>query len=78
MELDHHHRIAAIAADEGDCQEKSEDKNSSHARTKPYRMLKQVIQQGRRREITGGVPSGYVEDYFDPRTQLGTCLSILL
>ena len=39
-------------------QEKSEDKNSSHAETKPYRMLKQVIQQGRRREITGGVPSG--------------------
>ena len=40
-------------------------------------MLKQVIQQGRRGEITGGVPSGYVEDYFDPRTQLVTCFSIL-
>ena len=41
-------------------------------------MLKTVIQQGRRREITGGVPSGYVEDYFDPRTTLGAVFSILL
>jgi hypothetical protein len=41
-------------------------------------MLKQVIQQGRRREITGGVPSGYVEDYFDPRTKLGIVFSCTL
>jgi hypothetical protein len=39
-------------------------------------MLKTVIQQGRRREITGGVPTGYVEDYFDPRTKLGIVFSI--
>ena len=39
-------------------------------------MLKTVIQQGRRREITGSVPSGYVEDYFDPRTKLGIVFSI--
>ena len=37
-----------------------------------------VIQRGRRGEITGGVPSGYVEDYFDLRTTLGTVFSILL
>ena len=27
--------------------------------------------QDRRREITRGVPLGYVEDYFEPRTKLG-------
>lgn len=37
-----------------------------------------VIQRGRRGEITGDVPSGYVEDYFDLRTTLGTVFSILL
>ena len=55
MELNNDDGIAAIAAREGDCQEKSEDKNSGHAQTKPYRRLKQVIQQGGKREITGGV-----------------------
>ena len=77
MELNHDNRIAAITAREGGYQEKSEDKSSSHAQTNPYRMLKQITQQGRRREITGGVPRGHVEDYFDPRTKLGTCFSIL-
>jgi hypothetical protein len=56
MELDDDDGIAAIAAKEGDYQEKSEYKDSSHAQTKPFRMLKQVIQQGRRREITGAYP----------------------
>ena len=49
MELNNDDGIAAIAAREGDCQEKSEDKNASHAQDKTYRRLKKVIQQGRRR-----------------------------
>ena len=34
-----------------------------------------VIQRGRRRETTGGVPSGYVEDRFETRTKLGAIFS---
>jgi hypothetical protein len=56
------------------------------------KMLKQVIQQGRRRVNAGGVPTvhppnpepprralsqRYVEDFDELRTQLGTCFSIL-
>ncbi len=41
-------------------------------------MLKQFVQQGRRRVETGGVPSGYVEDFGEPRTKLADCFSILL
>ena len=33
------------------------------------RMLKKFVQQGRRRVETGGVPSGYVEDFNEPRTK---------
>ena len=33
-------------------------------------------QRGRRREETGGVPSGYVEDFFEPRTKLEAVFSI--
>ena len=41
------------------------------------RLLKRDVQQGRKREITGGVPSGYVEDYFDLRTPLAARFSNL-
>ena len=34
------------------------------------RMLKKFVQQGRRRVETGGVPSGYVEDFDELRTSL--------
>jgi hypothetical protein len=36
-----------------------------------------VLQRGRRRVETGGVPLGYVEDFDDPRTKLGSFFSIL-
>jgi hypothetical protein len=39
-------------------------------------MFKTVIQQGPRGVETGGVPSGYVEDFDEPRTQLGIVFSI--
>ena len=42
------------------------------------RTAQTIIQQGRRRERTGDVPLGYVEDYFEPRTTLGIVLSRLL
>ena len=41
-------------------------------------MLKKFVQQGRRRVETGGVPSGYVEDFDEPRTKLADFFSILL
>jgi len=41
-------------------------------------MLKTAVQQGRRRIETGGVPSGYVEDFDEPRTLLADVFSILL
>jgi hypothetical protein len=41
-------------------------------------MLKKPVQQGRRRIETGGVPSGYVEDFDEPRTPLADFFSILL
>ena len=41
-------------------------------------MLKQAVQQGRRRVETGGVAPGYVEDFDEPRTKLAVCFSILL
>jgi len=41
-------------------------------------MLKKAVQQGRRRVETGGVPSGYVEDFDEPRTKLAAFFSILL
>jgi hypothetical protein len=37
-----------------------------------------AVQQGRRRVETGGVPSGYVEDFDEPRTKLADFFSILL
>jgi hypothetical protein len=37
-----------------------------------------AVQQGRRRVETGGVPSGYVEDFDEPRTKLEGIFSILL
>ena len=40
-------------------------------------MLKKAVQQGRRRVETGGVSSGYVEDFDEPRTKLATFFSIL-
>ncbi len=40
------------------------------------RMLKRVIQH-RRRVKAAGVPLGYVEDFDEPRTQLGAWFSIL-
>jgi len=42
------------------------------------RMLKKAVQQGRRRVETGGVPSGYVEDFDEPRTLLADFFSIPL
>ena len=47
----------------------------------PFRtgwMLKKAVQRGRRRVITGGVPSGYVEDLNDARTKLAGFFSVLL
>ena len=41
-------------------------------------MLKMAVQQGRRRIETGGVLSGYVEDFDEPRTKLTVIFSILL
>jgi len=41
-------------------------------------MLKKAVQQGRRRAETGGVPSGYVEGFEEPRTLLADFFSILL
>jgi hypothetical protein len=35
-----------------------------------------VSQQGRRRDEPGGVPSGYVEDFLEPRTKLKAIFSI--
>jgi hypothetical protein len=43
-----------------------------------YRMLKMAVQQGHRRIETGGVPSGYVEDFDELRTKLADFFSILL
>ena len=37
-----------------------------------------AVQQGRRRVETGSVPSGYVEDFDEPRTKLAVIFSILL
>jgi hypothetical protein len=37
-----------------------------------------IIQRGRRGEKAGDVPSGYVEDFFDPRTKLGIIFSVPL
>jgi hypothetical protein len=42
------------------------------------RVLKKAVQQGRRRFETGGVPSGYVEDFDEPRTKLADFFSTLL
>ena len=42
------------------------------------RMLKKFVQQGRRRIEIGGVPSGYVEDFDEPRTKLADFFSIRL
>jgi hypothetical protein len=42
------------------------------------RALKPTVQQGRRRVETGGVPSGYVEDFDELRTKLAGCFSALL
>jgi hypothetical protein len=41
-------------------------------------MLKKFVQQGRRGIETGGVPSGYFEDFDEPRTKLADFFSILL
>ncbi len=38
--------------------------------------LKTIIQRGRRREETAGVPSGYVEDFFASRTKWGIVFSV--
>ena len=38
-------------------------------------MLKKTVPQGRRRVETGGVPLGYVEDFDEPRTKLGSLFS---
>ena len=37
------------------------------------RLLKKPVHQGRRREKTGSVASGYVEDGFEERTKLKAC-----
>src|SRR5207302_8291635 len=42
------------------------------------RRLKKFAQQGRRRVKTGGIPSGYVEDFDEARTKLADFFSILL
>ena len=44
----------------------------------PGRLVKTVIQLGRKRVTTGGVPSGYVEDCGESRTTLGTVFTSLL
>jgi len=41
------------------------------------RLLKKPVQQGRRREKTGGVASGYVEDFVELRTQVAGFFSSL-
>lgn len=41
------------------------------------RLLKKPVQQGRRREKTGGVASGYVEDFVELRTQVAGFFSNL-
>jgi len=40
-------------------------------------MLKMVVQRGRRRNKTGGVPLQYVEDFGELRTKLAAIFSIL-
>ena len=40
--------------------------------------LKKAVQRGRRRVEAGGVPSGYVEDFEEPRTKLADFFSALL
>ncbi len=42
------------------------------------RRLKKAVQQDRKRVETGGVPSGYVEDFDEPRTPLAGFFSLLL
>jgi len=42
------------------------------------RLFKKAVQQGRRRVETGGVPSGYVEDFDELRTPLADFFSSLL
>ena len=39
---------------------------------------KKVVQRGRRRKRTEGVPLGYVEDSFEPRTKLEAFFSRLI
>jgi hypothetical protein len=51
---------------------------SGKSRDTLTRMLKKAVQQGRRRIETGGVPSGYVEDFDETRTKLAGFFSILL
>lgn len=41
-------------------------------------MVKKGVQRGRSEETTAGVPSGYVEDADEMRTQLGDFFSMLL
>jgi hypothetical protein len=50
---------------------------SGKSRDTLTRMLKKAVQQGRRRIETGGVPSGYVEDFDETRTKLAGFFSIL-
>ena len=42
------------------------------------RLLKQLASKAAGEKQPEAYPLGYVEDYFDPRTKLGTVFSILL
>jgi hypothetical protein len=59
MELDHHNRIAAIATSEGRNKKKQKSEDVCHVLngSEYSRMLKQVIQQGRRSIKRQGVLS---------------------
>jgi len=57
---------------------KSYGQHVSANRRQLRRMLKKFVQQGRRRVETGGVPSGVVEDFDEPRTKQADFFSILL
>jgi hypothetical protein len=76
MKLDDDDGIAAIAACEGDGQEKTENKNSSHAQDKTLRDAQKGRPARPQRVKRRGVLFSYVEPLNDARTKLVAFFSI--
>src|SRR5688572_4972776 len=76
IELYNNNGIAAIAAREGDGQEKTKDKNSSHAQDKTLRDAQKGRPARPQRVKRRGVLFSYVEPLNDARTKLADFFSI--